>query len=115
MLSCNAPVCIVVDREWRTLWASRFDDPLDDAETLQIDVDNRITEIVAIPDSYDEVEGQYIDLIPMRFDYTNEFEEIYNGLSDEGTTSVEMNAFIQHLIELGRPVQAVPIDGLALA
>ena len=111
LLSCDVPVCVVVDRDWRTLWADRFDDPLDDAETLQVDADNQITEIGAIPDGYDEIEGQYIGLITIRADYIDEFEEIYDELSDGGTTSVEMTAFIQHLIETGWPVQAVPIDG----
>lgn len=111
LLNCDASVCVVVDREWRSLWTDRFDDPLDDAETLQVDANGQITEIGATPDDYDEIEGQYIGLIKIRSDYIDEFEKIYEDLSDGGTTSVEMTAFIQHLIEMGWSVQAVPIKG----
>lgn len=111
LLSCDAPLCVVIDREWDDLWTRRFDDPLDDAETLQINEDNQITEIGSTPDSYDEIEGQYIGLINVRNDYIDQFDEVYQELSDGGTTSVEMTAFIQHLIELGWSVEAVPIDG----
>lgn len=111
LLVCDAPLCVVVDREWRKLWGSRFDNPLDDAETLRINDNDQITEIGSPPEDYDEIEGQYIGLIKVDNDYLGRFEEIYNELSDDGTTSVEMTAFIQHLIEIGWPVQAVTIDG----
>jgi choline kinase len=111
LLSCEAPICVVIDREWRDLWTSRFDDPLEDAEKLRVDENNRIREIGATPKSYDEIEGQYIGLIKIRQDHLDTFVEVYEELSEGRTTSVEMTTFIQHMIELGLSVQAVPIDG----
>jgi len=37
ILSCDAPLSVVIDKKWRDLWQGRFDDPLEDAETLQIE------------------------------------------------------------------------------
>jgi len=111
ILSRDAPLCVVIDEKWRELWQGRFDDPLEDAETLQIDEDNQITEIGSTPDSYDDIVGQYIGLIKIRSDYVEQFKEVYEELSDGGTTSVEMTHFIQHLIDMGWDVQAVPIEG----
>ncbi len=111
ILACDAPMCVVVDRNWRELWAERFDSPLDDAETLQVDDQGHITEIGSRPAGYDEIEGQYIGLLKVRHDYLDEFEAVYGELSDGGTTSVEMTHFIQHLIETGWFVQVVPIEG----
>lgn len=111
LLSCDAPVCVVIDRQWRELWADRFDDPLDDAETLAIDDGNEITEIGATPDGYEDIEGQYIGLIKIHSEYVDEIESIYESLSDGGTKSVEMTAFLQHLIDTGWAVQAVPVEG----
>lgn len=111
ILNCEAPVCVVVDQHWRDLWTERFDDPLEDAETLQVDKNDQIKEIGSRPGSYDDIEGQYIGLIKVRDDYIEKFEEIYQDLSDGGTTSVEMTHFIQHLIDIGWSVQAVPIEG----
>ncbi len=111
LISSTAPVCVIVDRNWRDLWERRFENPLDDAETLQIDTDNLITEIGSTPTRYDDIEGQYIGLLKIRNDYVGQFETIYEELSDGGTSSVEMTHFIQHLIDLGWPVRAVPIEG----
>ena len=111
LLTCDAPVCVVVDHEWRQLWERRFDDPLDDAETLRINDDGTIAEIGSNPESYGEIEGQYIGLITVRSDYIDRFAQTYRELSDDGTTSVEMTAFIQHVIDSGWTVQTVPIEG----
>ena len=111
ILSCDAPMCVVVDRDWRALWSERFESPLDDAETLQVDHQGHITEIGSTPDGYDEIEGQYIGLLKLRHDYVDEFQNVYQTLSDGGTTSVEMTHFLQHLIDTGWSVQAVPIEG----
>lgn len=111
ILPCEAPMCVVIDRNWRDLWTKRFDSPLDDAETLQVNDQGHITEIGSTPESYDEIEGQYIGLLKIRHDYVDEFEAVYETLSDGGATAVEMTHFIQHLIEIGWTVQAVPIEG----
>jgi len=111
ILSCDAPLCVVIDEEWRDLWQRRFEDPLEDAETLQIDEDNQITEIGSTPNSYDDIGGQYIGLIKVRSDCIDQFEDVYQELSDGGTTSVEMTHYIQHLIDIGWDVQAIPIEG----
>lgn len=115
LLACDAPVCVVVDREWRRLWELRFDDPLSDAETLALDDGDQITAIGDPADSYDEIDAQYIGLIKVRVDHIDRFSAIYDELSGGGSglerDSVEMTHFIQHLVDLGWAVQGVPIDG----
>ena len=115
LLACDAPVCVVVDREWRDLWELRFEDPLKDAETLRMDDEGRITEIGSEPSGYEEIEGQYIGLISVRRDYVEAFGEYYDELSGGGEglerSSVEMTHFIQHLVDEGWRVQGVPVEG----
>ncbi len=108
--ACDAPLCVVVDHAWRALWERRFDDPLSDAETLTLE-NGRITELGAKPDSYDQIDGQYIGLMTVRADYIDAFEELYYELSEGGETSVEMTTFIQRVINDGWTVEAVPIEG----
>ena len=114
LLECDAPLCIVIDREWRNLWEARFDDPLEDAETLEVDSSGRIREIGQEPDSFDDIEGQYVGLLKIRSDYINDFAEMYYRLSEpeEGETrsGVEMTHFVQRLIDDGWDVRAVPVD-----
>lgn len=115
LLGCEQSLCVVVDREWRRLWELRFDDPLDDAETLRLNGNQRITEIGAPAQSYNEVEGQYIGLIKLRADRIETFADQYDALSGGGEglerDSVEMTHFIQSLIDGGWTVQGVPVDG----
>lgn len=111
LLECTAPLCVVVDYAWEELWEQRFDDPLDDAETLQIDDDGRIREIGSEPEDIEDIEGQYIGLLKIRDDHVEEFTEVYRDLSNDGSDAVEMTHFVQHLIDTGWDVQSVPIEG----
>ena len=108
---CTAPLCVVVDHEWDTLWGERFDDPLEDAETLEIDGEGLIQEIGSEPTDMSDIEGQYIGLLKVRADYISEFTNVYRELSNDGSEAVEMTHFIQYLIDTGWDVQSVPIEG----
>lgn len=114
LLACPAPVCVVVDESWRELWEARFEDPLEDAETLRVDDDGRIVDIGAKPSGFDDIEGQYVGLVTVRADYVDRFAETYYDLSEaEGDvrSSVEMTHFLQRLVDDGVDVRAVPVDG----
>ena len=106
LVDCDAPMCVVVDQQWQDLWERRFEDPLDDAETLQIE-SGLVTEIGAEPAGYHEIDGQYIGLIKIRSDYVDQFVDEYEQLNQE---SIHMTRFIQHLIDKEWDVAAVEID-----
>jgi len=107
LMACDAPISVVVDLKWRDLWERRFDDPLEDAETLQIE-NNRVTEIGAEPDSYHDIDSQYIGLIKIRADYIDRFVDAYESLDRD---SIHMTWFLQHLINDGWHVEPVKIEG----
>ena len=111
LVDCTAPLCVVIDHKWETLWSERFDDPLEDAETLQIDERGCIQEIGSEPAEMSDIEGQYIGLLKVRGDYIDAFTQVYRQLSNGGSEAVEMTHFIQHLIDTGWDVQSVPIEG----
>jgi choline kinase len=106
----NEHVSIVYDRQWRSLWESRFDDPLDDAESFQIDDDRRITEIGRRAASTEEIHGQYVGLMrfsPEAFVWIEE----HAGRAERPVAELDMTTLLRGLIEEGRPVHGVPIDG----
>lgn len=113
LLECEAQLCVVVDREWRQLWELRFDDPLEDAETLKLGTDNRILSIGESPDSYDEIDAQYVGLLKVRSDCISQFVSSYQKLASnvEGYLSIDTTTFIQRLIDEGWQVQGVPVNG----
>lgn len=113
LLDCEAPMCIVVDREWRQLWEERFEDPLEDAETLDLDEDGRILSIGDEPDGYEEIDAQYTGLVKVRNDHIEAFIDAYRAVDErtDGYVSIDTTAFLQRLIDQGWHLQAVPIDG----
>ena len=118
LLSCEAPLCVVVDEAWQSLWEARFSDPLDDAETLDITEDGHIQEIGNEPERLDGIDAQYVGLLKVGMEYLDQFVETYETLSqstshgvEETPVRVEMTHFIQQLIDDGWNVKAVPVKG----
>lgn len=115
LCACTAEVCVVVDVEWRWYWELRFDNPLEDAETLKLARDGRILELGKRPRSYDEVKGQYIGLIKVRKDMIDRLIELYEGMDRRATydgktfDNMYMTSFLQHLIHQGWDVRSVPV------
>lgn len=56
-------IALAYDKNWRNLWTKRFENPLNDAETFQVNDQGFITEIGNNPTDISEIEGQYMGLI----------------------------------------------------
>ena len=116
LLASNAPMSVVVDREWRRYWELRMDDPLSDAETMKIDSFGMITELGKKPRGYKEIQGQYIGLIKVRRDRVVSLRRLYEAMDPDGTfdgrthKQMFMTSFVQHAINNGWPVEAVQIS-----
>ncbi len=111
LLNSTAPMSVVVDTEWEQLWNLRFDDPLDDAESLKLTADGLIREIGRDTAEIADIEAQYIGLIKVSADYVSDFVRMYERISDGGTESVEMTTYIQKLVDDGWDVEAVRTSG----
>lgn len=116
LLRSNAPLNIVIDTCWQKLWLERMSDPLADAETLKLESGNKIIELGKKPESYADIEGQYIGLIKIRADHVQAFlntwhamdrDLLYDGKSFE---NMYMTSFLQHLINTGWDARAVFIE-----
>jgi L-glutamine-phosphate cytidylyltransferase len=76
----NAQINVVVDKNWREYWEARMEDPLSDVETLKIDNNGYIKELGKKPNSYNDIEGQYIGLIKIRKDVVKQVKDYYQNL-----------------------------------
>lgn len=116
LIECDAPLSVVVDRRWENLWNLRMDDPLSDAETLKLGPSGRLLELGKKPASLEEIEAQYIGMIKVRADRIEPLRQAYRALpkdrSYEGRDlpNMFMTSFLQHLIDEGWEVQAVPVE-----
>lgn len=63
----NEPGDIVLPyyTEYLDLWTKRFNNPLDDLETFQIDSNNNLVTIGSKPTSYTQIQGQYMGIVKM--------------------------------------------------
>jgi choline kinase len=115
ILQSDADVSLTIDKEWERLWSLRMDNPLDDAETLKLDGD-LIKELGKEPSSYDEIEGQYMGLIKVSADKAQELVKVWEQMDRSADydgkdfDNMYLTSFIQHLINIGWPVKAVPVE-----
>ena len=117
LLACKEEIAIMIDQNWESLWSLRFENVLDDAETLIMDSKCLISEIGKKPLDLNDIQGQYTGLIKIRFDKILPMVEFYNSL-DRSTfydgknfSNMYMTSFLQLLINFSWRVKAVNVKG----
>lgn len=117
LIDSDADIACVVDTRWKELWQQRMENPLDDAETMKLNDDGTIRELGKKPQSYDEIEGQYIGLIKISKQAVSKVISFYNTLDRsalyDGKTfeNMYMTSFLQMIIDQLMPVSSVLIAG----
>ncbi len=113
---------IIVDDSWEKYWRLRFDDPLNDAETLILDNENYITEIGQKPTNLEEIQSQYIGLIKFQNDAIDFVLNCYERMKKKSLSGKNplnpkipfeksyMTDFLQCLIKENRKIKAIPIN-----
>ena len=104
----DAQIAITYDPDWQAKWEKRFDNPLEDAETFQLNTDGFVTNIGDKPTSVDEVEGQYMGLLRIAPEGWSEITRILSTLPSDQRDNVHMTGMLQHVIGQDR----VKIAGL---
>jgi choline kinase len=117
ILDCPADLAITIDTEWRSLWQRRMDDPLSDAETLELDQDGCVLDLGHKPNSYDQIQGQYMGLIKISGRIWDQVKARYHSLDRQQLydgkcfTQMFMTTFLRELIRSGIACQSVPVQG----
>ena len=70
-------ICVVVDEGWKDYWETRFENPLDDAESLVIDEDGFIVDIGQKVKNIEEIQGQFVGLMKFQNDGLNNIKRFY--------------------------------------
>lgn len=116
-------VAVAVDTDWRAYWDRRHDDPIEDAESLRIGDDDRITSIGQPIDAMETPEAQYVGLVKCSPTGVADLRTAYEHAATvdaEGDTpfdsgrsldELHMTDLLQGMIDLGMDVHAVPIEG----
>jgi L-glutamine-phosphate cytidylyltransferase len=108
--AASAPVCLAYDPHWRELWSRRFLNPLDDAETFEIDADGRLKDIGERPTGFEHVGGQYMGLLSVSPEGWRGIEAVLTTLSPESVAKLDMTSLLRRCIyQHGMFIRGVPI------
>jgi len=116
LLACDDEIALMIDKNWKELWALRLENPLDDAETLLMDSDHYIVELGKKPDGYEMIQGQYTGLIKVRADKIADFVQFYRKMDrskiydNKDFDNLYMTSFLQLLIDNAWKVKAILVN-----
>ena len=116
IIHSSSEISIAIDKNWQRYWEIRMSDPLQDAETLRVNFANEIEEIGKKPQSYEDIQGQYMGIFKIRADYAPIVKKIYYEMDAEklydgkNFNNMFMTSFLQYLINKKIRLTAVPVE-----
>lgn len=111
LMQSNADIAITFDPHWRSLWERRFGDPFLDAETFRLNDAGIITEIGLKPQTFDEVQGQFMGLLRFTDKGWEEVKKVRAQFSIEVKDKMDMTRLLQYIIQAGEiPVHAIAYE-----
>ena len=123
LINSDEDYSVVIDKNWKKYWESRFADPLIDAESLRLDSMNNIIEIGQTTKNIDDIQGQYIGLMKFQGSGLKFLRNFYQKTKEEAKKTGEnplnpnidfkksyMTDFIQGLINAGCKIKAISIN-----
>jgi len=113
LIENRTSLALTYDPNWLSLWSKRFNNPLDDAETFQMNRDNTLLNIGNKPGSIDEIEGQYMGLLRFTPKSWSQLLRLYRGLSLLDRDQLQMTSILQMIIsDKTTPVTAIKYEGV---
>lgn len=121
LIESKNDISVVIDSKWKRYWQVRFDDPLDDAESLIINNEGFIQNIGQKVVNYSEIQGQYIGLMKFQNDGIKNLKNFYKDSKKKSQSGVNplnpsipfeksfLTDLLQGLILAGYKIKAIPI------
>lgn len=121
LIDSDSDISIIVDLGWKKYWESRFENTLDDAESLIIDDEGHIVEIGQKVTNFDKIHGQYIGLMKFQNKGMGYLKSTYDkakSISKLGINPLNSNLpfeksymtdLLQQMIRDGYQLKAIPI------
>lgn len=119
LINSQDDISVVIDSNWEEYWKLRFENPLDDAESLILDEHNYIINIGKKTQKKSDIQGQYIGLMKFQnngLDNLVDFYESAKNLSIQGINPLNsflpfeksyMTDLLQGLIDKGNKIKAI--------
>jgi choline kinase len=112
LIESTLPISVVIDENWKEYWESRFENVLDDAESLVLKNGDEIVEIGSRITNVSQIQGQYVGLIKLsgigRDIFLQNYELLKSMLvNGKEFSNAYMTDFLQELINRGEKVNAI--------
>ena len=123
LINVEDKIAVIVDYNWKKLWELRFENILDDAESMKIDDMGFIQNLGEKVEDVNEIGGQYIGLMKFSDEGLTAMIEMYDKarlISKSGRNLLNkdmpfeksyMTDFLQAIINSGTKVKSIPIQG----
>jgi len=114
-------ISVIIDLAWKEYWETRFENPLEDAESLILH-DGYIMDIGQKPQNLEQIQGQYIGLMKFQKQGIKYLKEFYNqakNIAKTGTNPLNSNVsfeqsyltdLLQGMINSDHKLKAITIE-----
>lgn len=102
-------IAITYDVNWLALWARRFANPLDDAESFSVSPGGLLLDIGRRVASLGEINGQYMGLLRFSPAGWASVRRVLAGLPQPQQDRLDMTSLLRLLLAQGVAVNAVPV------
>jgi choline kinase len=109
--AASGDLVVAYDRDWRSLWARRFADPLSDAETFRTDARGNLIEIGKRTKRIDDIQGQYMGLLKFTPKAWRAVENVLAAVDAKTRDAMDMTTLLSALLDSGFSVDTVGVAG----
>lgn len=102
-------ILIPYNTNWKTIWKTRFQNPLNDIESFKVNKYYQLLEIGQKVDNYDEIQGQYMGLLRTETIFWQDLIRIYSNLNI--FKNYDITNFLNDLIKKGIVINTFPYSG----
>lgn len=111
LMETEGDLVLTYDVNWQTLWESRQENPLDDAETFKLAPNGDLKEIGKQPQALEEVEGQYMGLLRFTGPGIAAIEKLLSSMTQENIDRLDMTSLLSLLLESGERIVPIAYEG----
>lgn len=120
LMKSTYDISVVIDLDWKKYWELRFENPLDDAESLVVNSDGFIEDIGQKTTNFEDIQAQYIGLMKFQNGGIKNLMDFYDKSKNNSSKVNPLNPdvpfeksfmtdLLQGLIKSGYKIKAIPI------
>lgn len=112
LMNSTDDIAITYDKNFMKLWSARFENPLADLESFQIDNNYILKEIGNRENTIDNIQGQYMGLLKFSPAGWQKIQSILNTHTESELDKLDITHLLKNVIQSNIPIKALPYSGI---